>query len=82
MSGAAKVCIEPTVDKAIDLAAELVKIIVCESLEQHDSCNVALAGGTTPHQLYQRLAKTVAELLGEERLGACERPCVRLARGA
>jgi len=38
-------------------AAELFKSIVNQAVEQRGICRVALAGGTTPHALYQDLAR-------------------------
>lgn len=51
-----KVMVEPTADEANRVAGELFKCIVCEAVGQRQVCRVALAGGTTPHTLYQRLA--------------------------
>ncbi|MFA6135579.1 MAG: 6-phosphogluconolactonase [Phycisphaerae bacterium] len=49
--------IERTADEATAIAADLFKCIACETVGQRDNCRVALAGGTTPHALYQLLAK-------------------------
>ena len=51
-----RVCVEPTAERATDLVSELIKSIICESTGARGSAFVALAGGTTPHALYQRLA--------------------------
>lgn len=59
-TGRRKVLVEASVEQATTLTAELVKSIICESIGTKKSCNIALAGGTTPHGLYQRLAATVA----------------------
>lgn len=53
-----KVCIEPTAEQATDLVADLVKTIICDAVSRNRTCHVALAGGTTPHALYQRLARS------------------------
>lgn len=58
MSFERKVCVENTAENAVDLAAELVKITICESLGLRSGCCVALSGGSTPQRLYQRLAQT------------------------
>ena len=55
-----KVLIEDSADQATNVAAELFRCIVCETVGQRDICRVALAGGTTPHSLYQRLADSAA----------------------
>ncbi len=51
-----KVCIEPTPDTAVSLAATLFKTIVCDAVDKRGVCHIALAGGTTPQPLYQALA--------------------------
>lgn len=53
-----KVLVEQTLAAATRLVADLCKGIICESVQQRGMCRVALAGGTTPHHLYQRLAET------------------------
>lgn len=50
-----KVLVEPTAEDATTLVAELFRAIVCETVQLRGVCNVALAGGTTPHALYQKL---------------------------
>jgi 6-phosphogluconolactonase len=56
MGNSRKICVEPTADKAIALATELTKTIICESVDHHQSCFLALSGGTTPQPMYQKLA--------------------------
>ncbi len=51
-----EVYVEPSVEQATGLASKFVKAIVSEAVGRHGSCYVALAGGTTPHGLYLRLA--------------------------
>ncbi len=53
-----KVLVEDTPEAATAVASELVKSIICESVHIFHACSVALAGGTTPHNLYQHLAAT------------------------
>ncbi len=54
----AKVIVEPSAEEATRFAAELVKTIICEAVSNEEKlCRVALSGGTTPHGLYQMLAK-------------------------
>jgi 6-phosphogluconolactonase len=48
--------IESTEDQAATFAATIVETIICEAAGQRKTCSVALAGGTTPHTLYQHLA--------------------------
>ena len=57
---ARKVLVESSGVEATVIASELVKSIICEAVDQHNSCNIALAGGTTPHALYQELAESCA----------------------
>ncbi len=61
MRTARKVCIEQTAEAATDLAAALVKSIICEAVAKHKAAHIALAGGTTPYALYQRLATSATE---------------------
>ena len=53
-----KIMVEATALTATAAAAKLVRSIVCESVADHGACTIALAGGTTPHALYQSLART------------------------
>jgi len=46
-------------EAATKKAAELFKEVVCASVAERRVCNLALAGGTTPHDLYQKLAADV-----------------------
>jgi 6-phosphogluconolactonase len=48
--------IESTEDQAAAFAATIVETIICEAIGLRNVCSVALAGGTTPHLLYQHLA--------------------------
>ncbi|MCK4602877.1 MAG: 6-phosphogluconolactonase, partial [Phycisphaerae bacterium] len=48
--------VEPTAVEATRLVANLFESIVCEAVAAHGTCHLALAGGTTPHALYQVLA--------------------------
>ncbi len=50
------VIVRKTEEQANQAALELFKIIVCESVADRGACRIALAGGTTPHPLYQHLA--------------------------
>lgn len=55
------VLVEPDDEAATTRAAEMVKSIICEAAARRGMCCIALAGGTTPHDLYQRLADTGTE---------------------
>jgi len=55
-----KVLVENTAVEAMALAAELFKSAVCQAVSDRHVCNIALAGGTTPHALYHQLAETGA----------------------
>ncbi len=55
-----KLTIEPTPEAATRTAAELVKTILCDGSSEQRHSHIALAGGTTPHGLYQLLAKQSA----------------------
>jgi 6-phosphogluconolactonase len=52
----AQVIVERTAEQATATAAALFKTIVCEAVGHRGRAYIALAGGTTPHALYQRLA--------------------------
>ena len=52
-----RVLVEPTAAEATEVAAELFKTAVCDSVGERGKCRLALAGGTTPHALYQLLAE-------------------------
>lgn len=56
MSEPIQVLVEPTAESATRLAAELLASIACEAVGQHNRFTLALAGGTTPHHLYEYLA--------------------------
>lgn len=56
MAPTIRTLIEPTGEQAVKLAAELIKTIICEAAGSDRPVSVALAGGTTPHRLYQVLA--------------------------
>jgi 6-phosphogluconolactonase len=72
-----KVLVDRTAEEATATAATLFKTIVCETVGQRGTCRLALAGGTTPHALYQTLAaggisgeipwKNVEVFFGDER---------------
>jgi 6-phosphogluconolactonase len=51
-----KVLVDRTAEAATATAAALFKSIACETVGQRGVCRVAVAGGTTPHALYQKLA--------------------------
>lgn len=51
-----RVIVEPTAEKATQCVATLFRSILGESAEARGVCYAALAGGTTPHALYQMLA--------------------------
>ena len=55
-----KVLVEETPEQATALAGELVKTIMCDAVSERGACHIALAGGTTPHLLYQQLATSCA----------------------
>lgn len=55
-----KVLVENTAVEATALAAEIFKTTICEAVDARGECALALAGGTTPHALYQQLAETAA----------------------
>ncbi|MCK4275990.1 MAG: 6-phosphogluconolactonase, partial [Phycisphaerae bacterium] len=52
------ILVENTAEEATEEAAKLFKTIVCEAVDQRGICHVALAGGTTPHALYESLANS------------------------
>jgi 6-phosphogluconolactonase len=52
-----KVVVEKTAEDATAFAVGMFKAIVCETVGKKDLCQIALAGGTTPHALYQLLAQ-------------------------
>ncbi|MCD6303830.1 MAG: 6-phosphogluconolactonase [Planctomycetes bacterium] len=51
-----EIFVEPSAEQATGLASKFVKSIIAESVARHGFCYLALAGGTTPHGLYLRLA--------------------------
>jgi len=51
------VLVHETAAEAMAEAAKLFKTLACEAIGERDVCRVALAGGTTPHALYQSLAE-------------------------
>ena len=55
----ARVVVEQTTQGATEFVADLVRMIICESVSNTGSCKIALAGGTTPHALYRQLARDV-----------------------
>lgn len=50
---------EQTAQGATEFVADMVRMIICESVSNTGSCKIALAGGTTPHALYRQLAREV-----------------------
>ena len=50
------VVVESTAEEATQLVAKLFESIICEAAAARGACHLALAGGTTPHRLYQYLA--------------------------
>lgn len=57
---AQQVVIEPTAAQAATFMADLIKTIVCDVVARREHCHMALAGGTTPHLLYQALTNSAA----------------------
>ena len=55
-SSGQEIIVEPSAAAATEFVAELLKIVVCDSVDRRDGCYLALAGGTTPHALYEGLA--------------------------
>ena len=51
-----EIFVEPTAEQATGLASKFVKEAIGEAVQRHGACYAALAGGTTPHGLYLRLA--------------------------
>jgi len=51
-----EVYVEPSVEQATGLASKFFKEVVSEAGGRDGLCHLALAGGTTPHGLYLRLA--------------------------
>lgn len=51
-----QILVEQTASEATDLAAELFETVICEAVAERGVCRIALAGGTTPHELYEKLA--------------------------
>ena len=57
------IVVKPTAEEATWIATEMVKQIICDAAADDSLCQIALAGGTTPHGLYLMLAG--AALSGE-----------------
>jgi len=55
-----KVLVEDSAAAATALVSQLFASIICEAVEARGVCHLALAGGTTPHGLYQQLAASLA----------------------
>jgi len=53
-----RVIVEPSAGEAVAFVMEVTKSIICEAAARSGACHVALAGGTTPHLLYQQLARS------------------------
>lgn len=49
--------VEGTEDEANGFVADLLLSVACDATAQRGRCAIALAGGTTPHGLYRRLAR-------------------------
>ncbi len=60
----AEIIVMPSADQATTKAAELFKQTICNAVSERQMCNIALAGGTTPHDLYQKLAADVEPEVG------------------
>ena len=54
------IIVEQSSEQADELAAALIRTIICDAVGQRGMCSIALAGGTTPRPLYQQLAKEAA----------------------
>ena len=55
-----RVLVKPSADEANGAVSDLFRDIVREAVKRRGICHIALAGGTTPHGLYQRLADEAA----------------------
>jgi 6-phosphogluconolactonase len=55
-----RVVVEPTMAQANAMAAEMFKGLVCQAVAERKRCHLALAGGTTPQDLYRQLTRTTA----------------------
>ena len=55
-----RILVERTADDATAQAADLCRSIVCEAVSARGRAMIALSGGTTPHALYERLARSSA----------------------
>jgi len=55
-----KVLVEASDAAATALVSDLFASIICEAVNAREVCNLALSGGTTPHRLYQQLARSLA----------------------
>ena len=53
-----QVFVEFLPDDAVERSCELLKDAIAEAVEARGVCHLSLAGGATPHPLYQRLAAT------------------------
>jgi 6-phosphogluconolactonase len=51
-----EIVVHETAEEATGLVSKYVKRIIVDSVDRQGACYVALAGGTTPHGLYLRLA--------------------------
>jgi len=52
-----RVIVEGSAEEATRAALEIVKTTLCDAVGRFGACRMALAGGTTPHGLYQMLAR-------------------------
>lgn len=57
---APNVVVRSSEESATAFVANLFKTVACEAVGQRGACHIALAGGTTPHALYQTLATDMA----------------------
>ena len=55
-----RIIVEPSAELATEACAEVFRRIVAESAGENERCSLALAGGTTPHALYEHLARHYA----------------------
>ncbi len=56
-----QVHVEPSATQAVARAEQLVRTVLVDAVKERGVCTIALAGGTTPHPLYQRLAASATD---------------------
>jgi len=54
---ARQIVVEHTAEQADEFAAQIIRATICDVVGARSLCHVALAGGTTPRSLYQKLAQ-------------------------